>query len=88
MKIEAYAQKYAPMIAPFLNLTLKKYSKSLQEDRIRKYLALSVLGKKLEVVTLNDIKKVKSENKLRWLLINDDTKRYYSNNSLLSHLEQ
>lgn len=86
VKIEAYAQKYAPMIAPFLNLTPEEVFKELtRKTESGKYLALSVLGKKLEVVTLNDIKKVKSENKLRWLLINDDTKRYYPNNSLLSH---
>lgn len=84
-KIEEYAGLYAPLIAPFVQMTAEEvYSALTRKTESGRYLAIAVLGKKLEISDLAAIKQVKADNKLRWLLINDDTKRYYPNNNLLA----
>lgn len=87
IKLENYAKDASVKLAPYLGMDSNELYGLLMYKVSEKEYGTSVnLGQRLDIGTLEPLKAIKKAEKYHWLILNDDTKRYYPNESLMAHV--
>lgn len=85
-KIRDYALTWAKALDPYLAADSEAIYKTLTATNSKgAYLAYGLLGSRQELAQLEPLRAMRRDNALTWLIISDDTRRYYPNHELLAH---
>lgn len=84
-QILAYAREVSLTLDPFLAMDQEGIYRILTAKNSQgRFLSYGLLGKKEEIAQLDSFRTLCRENSLSWLIVSDDTKRYYPNSAMLA----
>lgn len=80
-----YANQWAGQLTQFIDRDREAIFKILTAKSAEgKFLSFGVLGREQSIANLEALQQFRSENNLYWLVISDDTSRFYPNGSMLA----
>lgn len=84
--IREYALGWAKALDPFLAADSETIYKTLTATNSKGvHLAYGLLGSRQDLAQLEPLRSFRRDNALTWLILSDDTRRYYPNHELLAH---
>lgn len=84
-RILQYANQWASQLAQFIERDRESIFKVLTaRSKEGQFLSFGVLGREQNIANLEPLRQFRRDNGLYWLVITDDTSRYYPNGSMLA----
>lgn len=86
-KISIKVEEIANVISPYLNLSKEEvYNRMMKKYDSGSFVPTANLGEKFDIATLKDFNMMLKEKKYSWLIVDEDTKRYYPNQNLAAQV--
>ncbi len=83
--VQQYANQWASQLAEFIERDRESIYRILTaRSEEGNFLSFGVLGREQRIQDLEPLRQFRQENRLYWLVISDDTSRYYPNGAMLA----